>query len=139
MDQLILEKFIEDGYFERHLNKTRALYKSRHDTLLSCLKSTLCRTVPDSDIQKEGIRKEERFHISGEHAGVHLLLHVLNGMSEEELIRRAGDRGVRVYGLSEYYVEPRPEAEATILLGYANMSEEKIIEAVKILAEEWNA
>ena len=39
VDQLILQKFIEEGYYERHLNKTRALYKSRHDTLLGCLKS----------------------------------------------------------------------------------------------------
>ena len=73
------------------------------------------------------------FRISGEHAGVH----VLNGMTEEELIGRAEKRGVRVYGLSEYDVEPRPDAPATILLGYANMSEEKIVEAVRILEEEW--
>lgn len=143
VDQLILEKFIGDGYFERHLNKMRALYKSRHDTLLSCLKGILCRKETDSPhgTRTEGSLKEkaERFRISGEHAGVHLLLHVLNGMQEEELIRRAEKRGVKVYGLSEYYVKPRPDAPATILLGYANMSEEKIVEAVKILAEEWNA
>ncbi len=141
VDQLILKKFIEDGYFERHLNKTRALYKSRHDTLLSCLKSGLCRAGGDS---RQGKKTEDargnagpRFRISGEHAGVHLLLHVLNGMTEQELIDRAKKRGVRVYGLSEYDVEPRPEAPAAILLGYANMSEEKIMEAVKILEEEW--
>ena len=58
-------------------------------------------------------------------------------MTEQELIDRAKKRGVRVYGLSEYDVEPRPEAPAAILLGYANMSEEKIMEAVKILEEEW--
>jgi len=93
VDQLILKKFIEEGHFERHLNKTRALYKSRHDTLLSCLKSRLCRTGGD---MRQGIRpgnacKNEGplFRISGEHAGVHLLLHVLNGMTEEELIGRA--------------------------------------------------
>ena len=141
VDQLILKKFIEEGYFERHLNKTRALYKSRHDTLLSCLKSRLCRTGGD---MRQGIRPRNAcknegplFRISGEHAGVHLLLHVLNGMTEEELIGRAEKRGVRVYGLSEYDVEPRPDAPATILLGYANMSEEKIVEAVRILEEEW--
>ena len=27
VDQLILQNFIEQGYFERHLNKSRALYK----------------------------------------------------------------------------------------------------------------
>ena len=120
VDQLILQKFIEGGFYERHLNKTRALYKSRHDTLLGCLKNMKC-----------------GFWISGEHAGVHLLLHFHNGMSEEELISRAKARNVKVYGLSEYYVVPQCNSEATILLGYANMSEEKIAEAVKILKEAW--
>lgn len=140
VDQLILKKFIEEGYFERHLNKTRALYKSRHDVLLSCLKNTFCqneisgRQPLNREVQKRG---REIFRISGERAGVHLLLHVLNGMTEEELIERAKTRGIKVYGLSEYYVEPRPDAAATILLGYANMSEDKIVEAVKILADAW--
>lgn len=141
VDQLILKKFIEEGYFERHLNKTRALYKSRHDILLSCLKNTFCQGEPASrqtqemEVQRGG---REIFHISGERAGVHLLLHVLNGMKEEELIERAKTRGIKVYGLSEYYVEPQPDAPATILLGYANMSEDKIVEAVEILADVWN-
>lgn len=120
VDQMILQKFIEDGYYERHLNKTRALYKSRHDMLLGCLKNM-----------------KGKFEISGENAGVHLLLHFQEGVCEEDLIRRAEARDVKVYGLSEYYVEPQRENKATILLGYANMSEEKIAEAVKILGEVW--
>ena len=38
VDQLIVQKFIEEGYYERHLNKTRALYKSRHDVLIEELR-----------------------------------------------------------------------------------------------------
>ena len=71
VDQMILQKFIEQGYFERHLNKTRALYKNRHDTLLASL------------------RPLQRFcTISGENAGVHLLLHFKN-QKEEDLIAAA--------------------------------------------------
>lgn len=138
VDQLILTKFIEEGYFERHLNKTRALYKSRHDVLLSCLKSTFCQS--DSSCRQNREEPEKNggvFRISGERAGVHLLLHVRNGMTEEELIGRAKTRGIRVYGLSEYYVEPQKKAGATVLLGYANMSEEKIVKAVSLLAKAW--
>lgn len=121
VDQLILERFIEGGYYERHLNKMRALYKSRHDTLLAALKEW------DAD-----------FRISGENAGVHLLLHFNDGRSEEELIGLAAAKGVKVYGLSEYYVERRNERpEAVILLGYANMDEGKIAEAVRLLKEAW--
>lgn len=120
VDQMILKKFLEEGYYERHLNKTRALYKSRHDMLLGCLKNL-----------------QDRCVISGENAGVHLLLHFYNGISEEELIRRADEKGVKVYGLSEYFIEPQEKEQATILLGYANMNEEKIQEAVRILDEAW--
>lgn len=123
VDQLILQKFIEEGFFERHLNKTRALYKSRHDTLLGCLK--------EMDVE---------FDIFGENAGVHLLLRFAQGYSEEELMRQASHEGVRVYGLSEYYVEESRKKEgqgAVILLGYANMGEDKIREAVKLLEKAW--
>ncbi len=120
VDQLILQKFIEEGYYERHLNKTRALYKSRHDTLLNALKGM-----------------EGTIRISGENAGVHLLLTFTNGMKEEELIERAKERGIRIYGLSEYYVTPRSDAPATILLGYANMQEENILKTIEILKETW--
>ena len=121
VDQMILQKFIEEGYYERHLNKTRALYKSRHDRLLTALKIL-----------------KDQFDISGEHAGVHLLLHCKTGMSEEELIRRAAEKEIKVYGLSEYYVEPQREQRATILLGYANMREKSIEKAIWILKEVWS-
>lgn len=120
VDQMILQKFIEEGYYERHLNKMRALYKSRHDTLLNAWKGM-----------------EHVVQISGENAGVHLLLTFQNGMKEEELIALAEDAGIKVYGLSEYYVTPPAAATATILLGYANMREESIKEAVEILKKVW--
>ena len=124
VDQIILQKFIEEGYFERHLNKTRALYKTRHDVLLACLKEI------DAD-----------FTVSGENAGVHLLLHFHNGKTEEEMIRSAAEKNVKVYGLSGYYVEQdkehKPQKDAVILLGYANMGEESIRRAAALLAEAW--
>ena len=126
VDQLILQKFIEEGYYERHLNKTRALYRNRHDVLLNALK----------DMTTD-------FMISGENAGVHLLLRFHDGRSEEELIRLAKEKEVKVYGLSEYYVgenkkEKQDQKEAVILLGYANMSDEKIMCAAKLLDEAWS-
>lgn len=118
VDQLIVQRFIEEGYYERHLNKTRAMYKSRHDVLIEELK-------PLTDVCT----------ISGEHAGVHLLLTFKNGRSEEELVESARKNGIRVYGLSSYRIREKEERETTILLGYANLSEAQIREAVRILRE----
>ncbi|MCI8666399.1 MAG: PLP-dependent aminotransferase family protein [Dorea sp.] len=116
VDQLIMQRFLEEGYYERHLNKTRALYKSRHDVLLEGLK-------PMWDI----------LTVSGEHAGVHLLLTFQNGLTETELIQRAAKEDVRVYGLSDYWIGETKEEKPTILLGYANLTEGQIEEAVEIL------
>ncbi|MBY0758623.1 PLP-dependent aminotransferase family protein [Sellimonas caecigallum] len=120
VDQMILQKFIEDGHYERHLNRMRAIYKSRHDILLGCLKpfSRICR-------------------ISGENAGVHLLLTFDDGRTEEELIRQAKEQGIRVCGLSSYDAREQKRGKASVILGYANLEEKKIVEAVEILKKIW--
>lgn len=121
VDQMIVQRFIEEGYYERHLNKTRALYKNRHDTLI------------------EGLRPLKKIcEISGEHAGVHLLLTFKDGRTEKELLRLAEEKDIRVYGLSECQIrEYIEDGSATILLGYANLTEEQITEAVSLLCECW--
>lgn len=75
--------------------------------------------------------------ISGEHAGVHLLLTFKNGLTEEELVKSAEKNGIRVYGMSAYRIKEKKEEAATVLLGYANLSETQIREAVKILTRCW--
>lgn len=121
VDQLIVEHFIEEGYYERHLNKTRALYKNRHDLLIVGLR-------PLAD----------RCKISGENAGVHLLLSFEDGRTEQELIDAAKEKSIRVYGLSDYRIGKGGENRATVLLGYANLSEEQITGAAGILCEIWS-
>lgn len=120
VDQQIVQRFIEEGYYERHLNKTRAMYKSRHDVLIEELKPFMGSCT-----------------ISGEHAGVHLLLTFQNGISEEVLIEKAKERGIKVYGLSDYQIGEKHEENATILLGYANLSEDQIREATRDLYRCW--
>ena len=76
--------------------------------------------------------------IRGEHAGVHVLLTFRNGKKEKELIQKAAEQGVAVYGLSRYYVgEAKLPEQATVILGYANLKEEEIREAVKRLKKAW--
>lgn len=121
VDQIVISRFLNLGYYERHLNKMRAVYKSRHDVLIEQLKSlsSVCT-------------------VSGENAGVHILLSFLIPMSEQEALTKAKEVGVVVYGLSNYYVEPaEEEIRPTVILGYANLREEDIVEAVRRLAVAW--
>ncbi len=119
IDQRILNEFIREGYFERHLNKMRKIYRGKHDLLLECLKPF-----------------EKHFTISGEHAGLHLLLTAKEKTQEKTFIRNAAENGVKVYGLSDSLVSDVPE-NATILLGFGGLKNHEIIEGVKILKQAW--
>ena len=60
-----------------------------------------------------------------------------NGMLERELVERARMAGVRVYALSSYYTPPVRPPRATLVLGYAGMTEQQIDEAVARLRQAW--
>lgn len=119
IDQRILDEFIRDGYFERYLNKMRKVYKEKHDLLLELLKPF-----------------ENRFVITGENAGLHLLLTAKNGETEKGLIEKAAEQSVKVYGLSDSFIG-RKEKSSTIILGYGGLSESQIEEGVRRLRQAW--
>ena len=122
MDQYTLAAFMRTGGFERHISRSRKVYQARRDALIAAL-----------DRELAGLPHE----ISRSEAGLHLLLHMRNGMPERELIDRARTAGVRVYGLSAYYLPPVKPPRATLVLGYAGMSEREIDEAARLLKEAW--
>lgn len=119
IDQRVLNEFIRDGYFERHLNKMRKIYRAKHDLLLGELAAFA-----------------GRFAVSGEHAGLHLLLAAKGECTERDLLQRAAERDVKVYGLSESCVEA-VDGRATVLLGFGAMGEEAIREGIARLKEAW--
>jgi GntR family transcriptional regulator/MocR family aminotransferase len=121
-EQYTLYKFIREGHFERHLNRMRNIYRIRKDKIVEEIKK-----LPSS----------KRIEIIGENAGLHLLLKV-SGMSEAELIGQAEAGGVRLYGLTDYYIEPQAAMpRSTVVLGYAHLKPEEIEEAVALIGAAW--
>ncbi len=121
-EQYTLSEFMRSGAFERHISRCRKVYQSRRDALLCSVECEL-----------SGIPHK----VSGIEAGLHLLLKIQNGMDEKILVQKARENGVRVYGLSNYYSSPEKPPEATLVLGYAGLSEDAIAEAVKRLRQAW--
>lgn len=122
IDQRILNEFIKDGYFERYLNKMRKIYREKHDFLLEQLKAF-----------------EKGFMISGENAGLHVLLTSRKKITESELLDSAAEKGIKLYGMSDALVEvPGQQKEAgTVLLGYGALSMKEIAQGVTCLKEAW--
>lgn len=120
IDQRILNEFIRDGYFERYLNKTRKLYREKHELLLQEL-------APFT----------KKFQISGENAGLHLVLTCRDkGIKEEELVKRAAECGVRVYGMSDAFVGEVPAGRAaSLLIGYGGLKKPEILAGIEKLKQ----
>lgn len=119
IDQRILDEFIREGYFERYLNKMRKIYKEKHDLLLELLKPF-----------------EKQFEITGENAGLHLLLTAKDGETEVQLIRKAAEQSVKVYGLSDSFAGGKKKS-STVILGYGSLNEEEIRQGIEGLAAAW--
>lgn len=121
IDQKVLCRFIQEGYFERHLNKMRNIYKRKRELIVRSIKEFNC-----------------RMEVLGADAGLHLLLKVNNGMSEDQLVAFALQNKIKVYGISKYYLDKSHINKCpTIVIGYAMMTETELYEAVRALYNAW--
>ena len=118
-EQYTLARFIQEGYFEKHINRMRNYYRSLRDTLLTALReSPLAKLV--------SIREED--------AGLHFLMEVRTEATDAELIRRAEQEGIRISCLSQYQLEaPGPDTH-TLVLNYSGVKPELMKEAVARLS-----
>ena len=114
-DQYTLYQFIEKGYLEKHINRMRNYYRMQRDTILSCIKKQV---------------HYNKVKIKEEHAGLHFLLEADTKYSDEELIKRIADKGIRASCLSEYFYDKKDAKKHTLIINYSGMEPAKIEEAV---------
>ena len=120
LDQMTLFHFMKEGYFERHIHRMRKIYRMKRDHLLKQLEQLT-----------------DDFDISGEDAGLHLILTDRKGRAEERLIVEAERNGIKVYGTSKYRIGCFEKNPATILIGYAENEMDEITEGIKKLGQIW--
>jgi GntR family transcriptional regulator/MocR family aminotransferase len=89
LDQATLADFITQGHFERHLQRMRALYAERHETLLAVGRAELDGLLQFSDSQ----------------VGPQVIGWLAPGLSEAELWRRAAARGIDTLALASLAIE----------------------------------
>ena len=117
LEQFALADFIDEGYLERHIRKTRKLYNSRRQIL--------------ADALKKGFGKKVEIH--GGNAGMHVLIRFKLKINDSEIIRRAAENQVNLVSARPYYLKDAPSGE--FVFGYANLPESKIREGVQRLVK----
>ncbi|WP_050613926.1 MocR-like pyridoxine biosynthesis transcription factor PdxR [Bacillus testis] len=120
IDQHILAAFIRQGMFEKHLNRMRKVYRGKLDIVLRVLKG-----------------HSDSISLIGGQSGLHVVLVVDNGLSEEALLKKASQAGIKVYPLSSYMLVRKEDMLPTFVLGFAGIEEEKLEEALVALLDCW--
>jgi GntR family transcriptional regulator/MocR family aminotransferase len=116
LGQLTMADFISSGQYDRHIRKMRVRYRRRRDALVEALSGF--------DVG-----------ISGLAAGVNVLLTLPDG-SEPEVLRRAGEAGIALQGLSRMrhpQAGPKVASRDGIIVGFAAPAEHAFGAAVEAL------
>lgn len=114
-EQFTLAKFIEDGYFERHINRMRTYYRVKRDQLLHYLANS--NVAP-------------ALKVEGENSGLHFLLHLATNASDEELKKTADKEGIYIKFLSDYYHDKTNDNSHTMLMNYTGLEDAKLYPAL---------
>src|SRR5262249_3328245 len=115
--QATIADFLPRGALDRHLRRTRRIYRQRRDTLIAALAEDLPEATP-----------------SGIAAGLHLLVGLPPEIDDVALTERAAGEGVGVEALSSYRVRPRPDLPPGLVVGYGSITPLQTAQGVKILA-----
>ena len=120
-EQYSLAKFIEQGYFEKHLNRMRKFYKLQRNRVLSALKN--CPIAKDLTVLEED-------------AGLHFLVKVNTSLSDEALVRLWKTAGFKVQTLSEFYHGQVPSsAQHQLVINYSALTDEALAQLEEKLAQ----
>jgi GntR family transcriptional regulator / MocR family aminotransferase len=115
LDERALADLISSGAFARHVRAARQHYRAKRATLLEALDDSL-----------PGVR------VRGIAAGLHVVLELPAGTTEEEVIDRARQSGVHTHGLATFTrAHSHP---ASLVLGYGLPGHRELRQAVATIA-----
>jgi DNA-binding transcriptional MocR family regulator len=97
---------VEEGYFEKHLNRMRLYYKKQREAVLSVLKEDPFKCVGR-------VREAD--------SGLHFIFELNTLLSDNEVKRKLEADGIHINALSEYYHNNTDEYSHSFVISYSDM------------------
>jgi GntR family transcriptional regulator/MocR family aminotransferase len=116
--QAAYAEFVSTGDLDRHLRRTRRIYRQRRDALVAAL----ARWLPEATT-------------GGVAAGLTILVTLPQDVREALVEERALAAGVRVYPLTSYRTKRGAAMSPGLVLGYGQLTPTKIEQGVRLLAD----
>ena len=120
-EQLTLARFLDEGYFEKHVSRMKRHYRLLRTEFLSLLRQSPC---------------ADKMAVQGEEAGLHFLLRLDTGLPDQAVEEALGKAGIRAASLSRYQSgPPDPESRGRVVIQYSDLAAADLPRVVKVLEE----
>ena len=114
-EQYTLARFLDRGYFEKHINRMRKLYRARRNRVIAML---------------AGCPAAGKFTILEQDAGLHFLLKVETALDDNALTALFAQSGLRVQPLGSFYTSPREDHRGMLVINYSAVDEKALEEGL---------
>ncbi|MCL2826883.1 MAG: PLP-dependent aminotransferase family protein [Eggerthellaceae bacterium] len=121
LSQVVLRRFIAEGHWEKLLRRAHTRNKRKYEALVAAIGAFMKGKV---ELWESG-------------TGLHVLVRVRDGRSEQQLVGLAREAGVGVYETSRYWMGADPLRGQHILIGFSSIREEDIAPGIQALAQAW--
>ena len=114
-EQYTLARFLDRGYFEKHINRMRKFYRARRNRVIAML---------------AGCPAAGKFTILEQDAGLHFLLKVETALDDNALTALFAQSGLRVQPLGSFYTSPREDCRGMLVINYSAVDERALEEGL---------
>ena len=123
LEQKVLALFISRGYFEKHINRMRNIYRLKRDALINYIRNSSA---------------SSKCEILESDSGLHFLLKVETDIPDELVIEKAEKENIRISTVSKYCANKdllnlSDKYKHLYIINYPGVETQKAIEALKIL------
>lgn len=115
-EQYTLSEFINQGFFEKHINRMRLYYSKQRKRLITNI---------------ENSKLNEVCEIIENDSGLHFLLRLKTNKPDNEITDMLKEKGIQIRALSEYYLAPARKQEHLFIMNYSDIDMEKIEEVIE--------
>ena len=118
LDQYTLAQFIQNGYFERHLNRMKRKYRTKKSEIMNILKESPLK---------------DKIIITDAMAGLHFTVKLKTDKSDRQLKEEALKYGMKIKFLSDYSRHSAVSDASTLLINYTALETDTMEKAVAVL------
>ena len=114
-EQIVLTRFIKEGYFTKHIRRMRLLYKERQEFLIN-------------EIERE---LKDILTVSKNPTGMHLIGYFEKGLKAKEISVEASNAGVILAPISDFSIKQK--VNEAVLMGYSAFNEKELKKGIEKL------